>query len=462
MCRGRGVPALRKRAKVEYSYIRSEIAIPEGRTVHQVRHVAMLSLHTSPLEQPGGGDAGGMNVYVRSLALELAAAGVEVEIYTRRTSAKQPDSVALAPSVNVHHITAGPFAKVSKEALPELVTEMADAVASHIQSLSAGASPVGTRAGAPAGLPVNVIHSHYWVSGMAGLLVAKRLDLPLVHTMHTMARVKNNHLQPGQSAEPGIREDGEQHIVAGATRLIANTTAEAAELEAHYDGCEQRIDVVSPGVDLRVFQPAFRDRSRLKKGIPPEEFHVLFAGRIQRLKGPHVLVKAAALLRAERPDIPLRLTFLGASSGSDKYDLPQMISAAGLEDISVVLPPVGPSDLADWYRSADVVAVPSASESFGLVALEAQACGTPVAATDVGGLPRAVSDGRTGLLVQGRSTKLWAEAIASLYDFPQTRTDMGRAASVYAQSFGWENTAHDTLASYDLSLTYQYVTPPGC
>ena len=428
--------------------------------MHQVRRVAMLSLHTSPLDQPGGGDAGGMNVYVRALALELAVAGIVVDIYTRRTSADQPDTVQLATHVNVHHITAGPFGKVSKEALPELVNEMADAVASHIAGLTS--VPVPGQTADPAALPVNVVHSHYWLSGMAGLLVAKRLDLPLVHTMHTMARVKNHHMGAGQSEEPGIREDGEQHIVAGATRFIANTTAEAAELEGHYDGCEQRIDVVSPGVDLHVFQPAFRDRSRGLLGIGAGDFHVVFAGRIQRLKGPHVLVKAAALLRSQRPEIPLRLTFLGARSGSEKYDLPQMIADAGLEDAAVAFPPVGPRELADWYRSADLVAVPSSSESFGLVALEAQACGTPVVATDVGGLPRAVSDGRTGLLVPGRSAKLWAEAIASLYDFPQTRLDMGRAASIFAQSFGWENTARQTMASYDLSLTYQYIAPPGC
>ncbi|WP_104086681.1 glycosyltransferase [Arthrobacter sp. GMC3] len=417
--------------------------------MHQVRRVAMLSLHTSPLEQPGGGDAGGMNVYVRQLALELAAAGVMVDIYTRRTSAGQPDTVVMAPAVSVHHITAGPFTKVSKEALPELVTEMADAVAAHISALT------------PA-IPVSVIHSHYWVSGMAGILVAKTLDLPLVHTMHTMARVKNKHLQPGQSAEPGIREDGEQHIVAAATRLIANTTAEAAELEGHYDGCEQRIDIVSPGVDLKVFKPAFRDRSRRALDIADNDFHVVFAGRMQRLKGPHVLVKAAVILRQERPDIPLRMTFLGASSGSDKYDLPQLLADAELSAQAAVLPPVGPEDLANWYRSADLVAVPSASESFGLVALEAQACGTAVIATNVGGLPQAVSDGRTGLLVDGRSPRLWAAAIASLYDFPQTRIDMGRAGSVFAESFGWARTAAQTMASYDLALTYQYVVPPGC
>lgn len=436
--------------------------------MHKVRHVAMLSLHTSPLEQPGGGDAGGMNVYVQQLAKELAAAGVWVEIYTRRTSPAQPDTVLLAPQVAVHHITAGPCAKVSKEELPELIGEMADAVSTHIESLTSGLALSGDTvsgasvSGASPTIPVGLVHSHYWVSGMVGILVAKRLDLPLVHTMHTMARVKNGHLQPGQSAEPGIREDGEQQIVGAATRLIANTTAEATELERHYDGCEQRIDIVSPGVDLKVFKPAFRDRSRQERNIAGGDFHVVFAGRLQRLKGPHVLVNAAVILQDERPDIPLRLTFLGARSGNEKYDLSQMLSDAKLRANAQVLTPVNPEELAHWYRSADVVAVPSASESFGLVALEAQACGTPVIATNVGGLPRAVSDGRTGLLVEGRSARRWANAIASLHDSPQTRVDMGRAASVYAEAFGWENTAAQTMSSYDLALTYQYVVPPGC
>ncbi|WP_026555738.1 D-inositol-3-phosphate glycosyltransferase [Arthrobacter sp. 35W] len=398
----------------------------------------MLSLHTSPLDQPGGGDAGGMNVYVRSLALELAASGVAVEIFTRRTSPAQPDVVELGPGVLVHHVTAGPAHKVSKERLPLLVPQLADAVSAVIQR-------------APAG-HFDVLHAHYWVSGMAGLLLSERWGLPLVHTMHTMARVKNKHLPTGQSAEPSIREDGEQHIVAAAARLIANTTAEAAELERHYNGCETRIDVVSPGVDLKVFKPAFRDRSRAALGVPTEVFHVVFAGRLQRLKGPHVLVKAAALLRRKRVDIPLRVTVLGASSGGDKYDLPQLIADAGVADVVSVRPPVGAGSLADWYRAADVVAMPSSSESFGLVAIEAQACGTPVVATNVGGLPRAVSDGRTGLLVDGRDAHDWADALASLHDFPQTRTDMGRAASVYAESFGWQHTAELTTASYDRAL----------
>lgn len=435
--------------------------------MHQVKRVAMLSLHTSPLDQPGGGDAGGMNVYVRQLALELATAGIAVEIYTRRTATSQPETVSMAPLVNVHHVSAGPIAPVSKEVLPELVNEMADAVASHLQSLtsqrfpSAGVVP-SVGALEPQGKVVDVIHSHYWLSGMAGILVAKRLDLPLVHTMHTMARVKNKLLRPGQSGEPDVRAHGEQEIVAAATRLIANTTAEAAELEGYYDGCEQRIDVVSPGVDLKVFKPAFRDKARADHGIPDSAFHMLFAGRMQRLKGPHVLVKAAAWLKDHRPDIPLRVTFIGAQSGGDDYDLPAMISDLGIADVASVHQPVSAVELSSWYRSADVVAVPSSSESFGLVALEAQACGTPVIANDVGGLPRAVSDGRTGLLVEGRSRKVWAQAIASLYDFPQTRRDLGRAGSVFAENFGWEKTAKQTVSSYDLALTYQYITPPGC
>jgi D-inositol-3-phosphate glycosyltransferase len=334
---------------------------------------------------------------------------------------------------------------VSKETLPTLIPQMADAVAAII----------GNRTGDT----VDVIHSHYWVSGMAGMLVASALDLPLIHTMHTMARVKNRSLAPGQSAEPGIREDGEQHIVAAATRLIANTTAEAAELERHYNGCERRIDVVSPGVDLKVYKPAFRDRSRHRLGMVAGDFHVVFAGRLQRLKGPHVIVKAAALLRRERPDIPLRVSILGARSGSDKYDIDHFIDIEGVVDRVNVMPPVNAEVLAEWYRSADVVTMPSSTESFGLVAIEAQACGTPVIATNVGGLPRAVSDGRTGLLVDGRAPRLWAEAIASLYDFPQTRTDMGRAASVYAEAFGWEHTALLTMSSYDLALATRRAVP---
>ncbi|MCU1572832.1 MAG: mshA [Micrococcaceae bacterium] len=399
--------------------------------------IAMLSLHTSPLAQPGGGDAGGLNVYVRALSLELASAGMEVDIFTRTTGVGGQTTIdEPARGMRVHHIPAGPAGKVPKEALPRLVDELA-----------AGISASSTSTG-----PFDLVHSHYWVSGLAGLLLAADWKVPLVHTMHTMARVKNQHTMPGQPVEPGRREEGEERIVHHANLLIANTAAEAEELHRHYGADPARIDVVVPGADLRVFRPAFRARSRSHVGIPPGNFHVVFAGRLQRLKGPHVLIQAAAALKRSRPDLPLRLSVIGSSSGADKYDLMQLAKELDVADRVAFYPPVNASELAHWYRAADVVAMPSASESFGLVALEAQACGTPVLATDVGGLPYAVSDGRTGLLVKGRHTKDWARALEALWDDPQTRLDLGRAASVHAEGFSWQRTAALTLETYRRAL----------
>jgi D-inositol-3-phosphate glycosyltransferase len=297
-----------------------------------------------------------------------------------------------------------------------------------------------------------MVHSHYWLSGQVGWLAADRWQVPLVHTMHTMARVKNQHLAAGDSPEPSNRERGEQRLADEAARFTANTAAERDELVRHYSVDDDRIDVVSPGVDLAVFRPAFRGRSRRARGVGPDEFHVLFAGRIQRLKGPQVLVAAAGELRRRRPDIPLRVTIVGASSGSAGLDLDVLAQREGIGGMVHRLPPVPAADLADWYRSADVVAMPSFSESFGLVALEAQACGTPVVASRVGGLTRAVCDGRTGFLVDGHESSAWAAVLEQLHDDPETRGDLGRAASIYAERFGWEQTAGGTRAAYRTAL----------
>ncbi|MFJ5698337.1 D-inositol-3-phosphate glycosyltransferase [Arthrobacter sp. NPDC093139] len=399
-----------------------------------IKRVAFLSLHTSPMEQPGSGDAGGMNVYIRGLASALAEIGVEVEIFTRSTDARQPAVEHPDPGVCVHNVFAGPPRKLPKEELPELLHSMV----AEIERI---------RERQPHGR-YDIIHSHYWVSGVAGLELSGLWNVPLVHTMHTMAKVKNLLLQSGEKPEPRRREVGEHHIVDGATRLMANTTAEAAELVSHYNADFDHIDVAPPGVDLSVFTPAFRSRARSERGIRPGMFHLVFAGRIQRLKGPQILVKAAALLRERRPDIDLKLTILGALSGAKDFNLKSLVTAAGLDDVVTHHPPVAAAELAAWFRAADVVVMPSYSESFGLVALEAQACGTPVVATRVGGLSRAVFDSRTGLLVDGHRAADWADALEALYDDPATREDMGRAASVHAQSSGWQRTATITLESY--------------
>ncbi|HJV97986.1 MAG TPA: D-inositol-3-phosphate glycosyltransferase [Arthrobacter sp.] len=409
-----------------------------------IRRVALLSLHTSPMEQPGSGDAGGMNVYIRELASALAETGVEVEIFTRSTSANQPAVEHPDPGVCVHNVLAGPPRKVPKEELPGLLRSMVAEIEQIRQR-----QPHGR---------YDIIHSHYWVSGLAGLELSEIWGVPLVHTMHTMAKVKNLLLESGEQPEPRRREMGEHRIVDGAARLIANTSAEAQELVSHYGADYDRIDVAPPGVDLATFTPAFRARSRAERGIPADTFHLLFAGRIQRLKGPQILIKAAAKLRSRRPDIPLRLTILGAISGNKDFNLRQLVSDAGMDDVLTHLPPVGAPELAAWFRAADVVVMPSYSESFGLVALEAQACGTPVVATRVGGLSRAICHGRTGLLVDGHHAEDWADALEALYDDPATREDMGRAAAIRAQNSGWQRTAAITLESYHAAVDNHLVS----
>jgi D-inositol-3-phosphate glycosyltransferase len=409
-----------------------------------IRRVALLSLHTSPMEQPGSGDAGGMNVYIRELASALAETGVEVEIFTRSTSAGQPAVEHPDPGVCVHNVLAGPRNKIPKEELPGL-----------LHSLVAEIEQIRQRQ--PHGR-YDVIHSHYWVSGIAGLELSELWDVPLVHTMHTMAKVKNLLLESGEQPEPRRREVGEHRIVDGAARIIANTSAEAAELVSHYGADYDSIDIAPPGVDLATFTPAFRTRSRAERGVPPEVFHLVFAGRIQRLKGPQILIKAAAQLRARRPEIDLRLTILGALSGNKDFNLRHLIADAGMDDVVTHLPPVGALELAAWFRSADVVVMPSYSESFGLVALEAQACGTPVVATRVGGLSRAICHGRTGLLVDGHHAEDWADALEALYDDPATREDMGRAAAIRAESSGWQRTAAITLESYHAAVDNQLMS----
>jgi D-inositol-3-phosphate glycosyltransferase len=399
-----------------------------------IRRVAFLSLHTSPMEQPGSGDAGGMNVYIRSLASALAETGVEVDIFTRATDAGRPAVERPCPGVCVHNVAAGPRRKVPKEELPELLHGMV----AEIERISGQQWPGR----------YDLVHSHYWISGVAGLALSRQWNVPFVHTMHTMAKVKNLVLQPGEKPEPRSREDGEYRIVDGATRLIANTGIEAAELASHYGANFDCIDVAPPGVDLSTFTPAFRDHSRAARAVPSRTFHLLFAGRIQWLKGPQVLIQAAALLRRRRPDIDLKVTILGALSGSGNFNLASLVKTAGMDDVVTHLPPVAAPELAGWYRSADVVVMPSYSESFGLVALEAQACGTPVLATRVGGLSRAVRDGHTGLLVDGHLADDWADALEDLHDDPVRRQDMGRTAAVEAESSGWQRTAAITLESY--------------
>lgn len=394
----------------------------------------MISMHTSPLATPGVGDAGGLNVYVAELARRLGERGLGVDVFTRRTDADLPDVVDINEHARVIQVTAGPVDDVAKEDLPVYLDDFAAAMVSHIPDHQ-------------------VLHSHYWLSGMVARTLRDRHQIPMVHTMHTMARVKNAHRGAGHLSEPDVRERGEAEIVASADILTANTKAEAAELRRHYHAAKDQIAVVPPGVDLHTFHPCDQPKSRAQLGVAQDAEVILFVGRIQPLKAPDTLIKAAAILVAEQPQRRerLRLIIIGSPSGPESawaQSLPGLAAELGIADVVEFRPHSPRDELFRWYCVSDVVGVPSHNESFGLVALEAQACGRPVVATDVGGLRHAVDDGATGLLVPGHDPAEWAKAIGSILDDPEAARWLGATGAVHAATFSWSNTAASTLRAY--------------
>jgi D-inositol-3-phosphate glycosyltransferase len=402
--------------------------------------IATLMVHTSPLDQPGIGDAGGMNIYVLESAQRMAAMGVSVDIFTRRTDAAQPDIVEISPGVRVRHFECG-HGSLTKEQLP-----------AHINGLSKEFLRILKTEN------YDVIHSHYWISGKVAMPAAKELGIPLVHTMHTMARVKNLNLAEGETPEPMIRVQGETQVVAAANALIANTDAEGASLVSLYDACPDIVHVVSPGVDLYTFTAGeSRSAARIETGMPEDALVVSFVGRIQPHKGPEVLIRATSELVKHSPLLRHKLivNIVGGASGANTEEvdrLKELSSWLGIDDVVRFSPPVPRKDLPQWYRAADLVIVPSYSESFGLVALEAQACGTPVVATAVGGLRTAVADGISGVLVDGHDPKAWSSVIARLLQEPQRRILLSMGAIEHASHFGWDVTARGTLDIYDLVI----------
>lgn len=404
------------------------------------RRVAVLSVHTSPTEQPGTGDAGGMNVYVAQTAIRMARRGVEAEIFTRATSSEQPPTVELEPGATVRFVAAGPFEGLGKDDLP-----------SQLCAFTAGVLRAEARHD-PGWY--DVVHSHYWLSGQVGWLARDRWGVPLVHSAHTLAKVKNAALAAGDTPEPRVRVIGEDQVVAEADRLVANTEIESKQLLDLYDADPRRTVTIPPGVDTDRFRPGDRAAARAELGLPAGAVVLAFVGRIQRLKAPDVLLRAAAELAARAPGLRERLVVLvaGGPSGSgltEPTSLHELAAELGITDLVRFLPPRAGDELVTVYRAADVVAVPSHNESFGLVALEAQACGTPVVATRVGGLPVAVAEGRSGLLVTGHDISDWADALGELALDPGRREQMGRTAATHAHRFSWDRTTDALLGAYD-------------
>ena len=403
--------------------------------------IAVLMVHTSPLEQPGIGDAGGMNIYVVESAQRMAAMGVSVDIYTRRTHASETETVEISPGVRVRYFECG-HGTLTKEQLPAHISGLSKEFLRLLKDEK-----------------YDAIHSHYWISGKVAMPAAKELGIPLVHTMHTMARVKNLNLAEGETPEPMIRVQGETQVVAAANALVANTDAEAASLVSLYDACPDIVHVVSPGVDLYTFTPGQgRSAARDFVGLPKDALVVSFVGRIQPHKGPEVLIRATSELVKHSPLLRHKLivNIIGGASGANTEEVDRLKELAtwlAIDDVVRFSPPVPRADLAQWYRAADLVVVPSYSESFGLVALEAQACGTPVVATAVGGLRTAVADGISGVLVDGHDPKAWSSVIARLLQEPQRRVLLSMGAIEHASHFGWDTTARGTLDIYDLVIS---------
>ena len=398
-------------------------------------------VHTSPLDQPGIGDAGGMNIYVVESAQRMVAMGVQVDIFTRRSETEQPDIVEISKGVRVRYFDCG-HGHLTKEQLPVHISGLSKEFLRIIRNEN-----------------YDAIHSHYWISGKVAMPAAAELKIPLIHTMHTMARVKNLNLAEGETPEPMIRVQGETQVAAAAQALIANTDSEAASLVSLYEACPDIVHVVTPGVDLYTFTPGQgRKTARESIGTPHDALVVTFVGRIQPHKGPEVLIRATSELVKHSPLMRAKLivNIVGGASGANSEEverLQELTTWLGIDDVVRFAPPVPRAELPKWYRAADLICVPSYSESFGLVALEAQACATPVIATAIGGLRTAVADGISGVLVDGHDPKAWSSVIARLLQEPQRRVLLSMGAVEHASHFGWDATARGTLDIYDQVIT---------
>lgn len=384
--------------------------------------LAVLSYHTSPLAQPGTGDGGGMNVYVREMGAALARQGHQVDIYTRRDSATQRDQVMVEPGLVVHHVTAGPTTSLSMDQLRLWVDDFARSV--------------GVLMGCQR--RPDILHANYWLSGIAGHWLKHELDIPLVMTFHTLDRVKAATF--GETSTSRAAE--EEKIIGCSDAVLASCDIEAQQIVDFYDANPARVHIVPLGVEHAFFSPGNKLEARRALGMPTDQPLLLFAGRIQELKGVDLALEAFIELRRRRSCG--HLAIVGGPSGpSGRQTLDRIqnrIAEAGLIESVSLVAPQSHQLLSSWFRASDVTLVPSLAESFGLVALESAACGTPVVASAVGGLLTLVTPDHNGLLVSSRDASEWADAVEHVLD-PEVGVNMALASATMARRYTWRNTA---------------------
>jgi D-inositol-3-phosphate glycosyltransferase len=409
-----------------------------------VKRVAVICYHSSPLDEPGTGDAGGMTVYVRAVAQAMARRGVHTHILSRATS---PDHrpTDLSPGVRVVPLEAGPLAPIAKEQAVRYV----DDLVARARTLSLAQR-----------LSFDLVHSHYWQSGLVAKDLSRAWNVPMVHSHHTLGRVKNNYLAPGDRPEPHLRLVGEGETISAADVLVASTDEEWSQLSCLYGAQHDRLKTIHPGVDHAVFNPGDRKMARRALGLQDEAV-VLYVGRIQPLKGLDLVIEAVGRVG---PNLGRDLVFMiaGGASGSDgdaEIDrLAKIAADNGVQDQVRFVGAQPHRDLPTFYRAADVVAVASHSESFGLSALEAQACGTPVVATAVGGLTDVVDDGRSGFLVGSRDPDLFADRLSRVLG--ASGSTMRDDAAHRATRFSWDSTADQLLELYECLVAEEL--PEAC
>jgi D-inositol-3-phosphate glycosyltransferase len=419
-----------------------------------MRRLAVLSLHTSPLAQPGTGDSGGMNVYVRELASALARAGATCDVFTRAGAADLPAVVEVEPGLRVHHVVAGPEGPLAKEALPDVVAQFTDGVLTQMTS------PSGSALSEDDGGAFEAVHANYWLSGLAGHVIKHELDLPLVCTFHTLDRVKAEAGPEEVEADmPHRRAEAEAEIIRCSDAVLASCSVEAEQIASLYDAEPSRVRVVPPGVDHAYFGPGNRAQARRALGLPDSGPLLLFVGRIQPLKGADLAVRVVAALRDESE--PCRLAVVGGPSGprgQRAYDeLLTLAEDLGVAERVSMVAPQPHELLSSYYRAADICLVPSRSESFGLVALEAAACGTPVVAAAVGGLTTLVEPGVTGFLVDDHSADAFVAPVRQILDDPLLAERLGSNSARRARGYTWRGAAARLAVIHDELLTGRLV-----
>ncbi len=397
-----------------------------------ISKVAFISYHTCPLLTPGTGDAGGMNVVVDQLAEALSRLGISVDVYTRRSDLATPEISQVTDNYRVIHVVAGPIAPAPISELIEWTPVFTTATLDFIERN---------------GLDYDLVHAHYWLSGRAGLAIKSALGIPLAHSSHTLGLVKELTKRWDEPNTPEVRIATEEEVIAGSDCLIAATEVEALDLIDHYQADPARLCITPPGVDHEVFFPLDTPRADVQLGDQPL---ALFVGRIQPLKGLDVALEAVAVAREQIPDLQI-LVIGGASGRAGSDELARLKVRAESADLAGAVrfrPAVSRNELPPYYRTADVLLMPSRSESFGLVALESQACGTPVIASNVGGLGVGVNHEKGGLLIDGWDPSDYAGALVRILTEPTLSESLAHGAVHHAERFTWERTTYRLLELY--------------